>query len=586
MRKIIVLAPADQLERKDNQGWLQSTLERHLHKLVGQKEWISVKPTLALLIYGLVMFPSVPDTVGLEAMRVFYKVYKWKVDPVPAILGDTFIALSNCHKKGFHKIRCCAHLLYVWMATHVHAVKYQAFNNRVMIDFNSVALKEDSVAQWKVTLENLIPADYRWMCYWCPQKSMIIRCGSYNNVPLLGTNGCFFYTPELVLRQLGRMQIRPADEPKSIICLYGDDNDLVKKVKEAWDKLVLREDQQRGIARVRSTSEYDSWRADRVGEVTISPPLPREECLSSREKELQSTIETLREQMNIIDGKRQDALIEVMRKNHEIEVLKKELKIEKEAYVPATLKRAKTEAYVQIHKLREQLDAQREAMATETGQKTELKERLEDFRRAVHLRDKRIAELERDLRMSQQHATEGQNQVDQLIERVSHLEEVQRRMNEYQEALARAKAKTKWYKRKAHELQSECNNMGLELNWKEEDKQKELEAARKTIEEVEECKEMWRHRSISLLGHWETLSYGWLKDFEFVYQESIRAGASIPTEIRIFFNNYQNTAQGIRNWRESMGWMNPEPQNESTFMEENSEEEDPEEEDIIVIDDD
>ncbi|KAF1892633.1 hypothetical protein Lal_00037371 [Lupinus albus] len=438
MRKIIGLAPADQLERKDNQGWLQSALERHLHKLVGQKEWISGKPTLALLIYGLVMFPSVPDTVGLEAMRVFYKIH------------------------------CCAHLLYVWMATHVHAVKYQAFNNRVMIDFNSIALKEDSVAQWKVTLENLIPADYRWMCYWCPQKSMIIRC---------------------------------------------------------------REDQQRGIARVRSTPEYDSWRADRVGEVTISPLFPREECLSSREKELQSTIETLREQMNIIDGKRQDALIEVMRKNHEIEVLKKELKIEKEAYVPTTLKRAKTEAYVQIHKLREQLDTQREAMATKTRQKTELKEQLGDFRRVVHLRDKRIVELERDLRMSQQHATEGQNQVDHLIERVSHLEEVQRRMKEYQEALARAKAKTKWYKRKAYELQSECNNMGLESNWKEKDKQKELEAARKTIEEVEECKEMWRHRSISLLGHWETLSYGWLEDFESVYQEIIRAGASIPTKI-------------------------------------------------------
>ncbi|KAF1867751.1 hypothetical protein Lal_00050184 [Lupinus albus] len=104
IRKIIGLTPADHVERKDNHGWLQSALERHLQKLEGQKEWISVKPTLALLIYGLVMFPSVPDTVGLDAMGVFYKVYKWKVDPVPAILGDTFIALSNCHKKGFHKI--------------------------------------------------------------------------------------------------------------------------------------------------------------------------------------------------------------------------------------------------------------------------------------------------------------------------------------------------------------------------------------------------------------------------------------------------------------------------------------------------
>ncbi|KAF1868093.1 hypothetical protein Lal_00034035 [Lupinus albus] len=116
-------------------------------------------------------------------------------------------------------------------------------------------------------------------------------------------------------------------------------------------------------------------------------------------------------------------------------------------------------------------------------------------------------------------------------------------MNGYQEALARAKGKTKWYKRKVYELQSECNNMGLELNWKEEDK--ELEAARKTTEEVEECKEMWRHRSISVLGHWETISYDWLEDFESVYQESIKAEASLLTKIRTFFNNYQNTAQGI-----------------------------------------
>ncbi|KAF1868051.1 hypothetical protein Lal_00033992 [Lupinus albus] len=196
------------------------------------------------------------------------------------------------------------------------------------------------------------------------------------------------------------------------------------------------------------------------------------------------------------------------------------------AYVPAILKRAKTEASVQIHKLSEQLEARRQAMAADTRQNTELKEQLGDFQRAVRLRDKRIAELERDLGMSQQHAIEGQNQVDHVIERASDLEVVQRRMNGYQEALARAKGKTKWYKRK-----------------KEEDK--ELEAARKTTEEVEECKEMWRHRSISVLGHWETISYDWLEDFESVYQESIKAEASLPTKIRTFFNNYQNTAQGI-----------------------------------------
>ncbi|CAL0309638.1 unnamed protein product [Lupinus luteus] len=376
------------------------------------------------------------------------------------------------------------------MATHVHAIKYQTITNRVVMNFNSIMLEEKTVMQWKATLESLTSTEYRWMCYWCPQKCMIVRCGSYNNVPLPGTNGCFFYTPELVLRQLGRMQIKPSDELKSVICLYEDDDALIKKVKAAWDNLVIREDQQRGAARVRSTPEYNYWRAARVGEVIVTPPLPTEENLSPREKDLQGMVETLREQMNIIDEKKQDALIQIIKKDHEIGKLKKELKIEKEAYVPATLKRAKTEASVEIRKLKDQLEAQRQVMKVEARKSAELKEELRSFKKVVHLRDMRITELERDLGLSRQQVVMEQDQISHLTEQVSHLQAVQHKMSEYRETLAKAKGKTKWYKRRANELQSECNNMKLELNWKEEDKQKEIGAARRFTEEVEECKEM------------------------------------------------------------------------------------------------
>ncbi|KAF1868072.1 hypothetical protein Lal_00034014 [Lupinus albus] len=108
MRKIIGLTPADHVERKDNQGWLQSTLERHLQKLVDQKEWTSVKPILALLIYGLVMYPSVPDTDklvlredqqrGIARVRSTPEYDSWRAY-VPAILKrakmDAFVQIHN-----------------------------------------------------------------------------------------------------------------------------------------------------------------------------------------------------------------------------------------------------------------------------------------------------------------------------------------------------------------------------------------------------------------------------------------------------------------------------------------------------------
>ncbi|OIW04612.1 hypothetical protein TanjilG_30510 [Lupinus angustifolius] len=73
MRKVIGLTPADRMERKDNQDWLQNALEQHLQKLMDQGNWAVVKLTMFLLIYWLVLFPLVPNMVGLEAMGVFYR---------------------------------------------------------------------------------------------------------------------------------------------------------------------------------------------------------------------------------------------------------------------------------------------------------------------------------------------------------------------------------------------------------------------------------------------------------------------------------------------------------------------------------
>lgn len=69
---------------------------------------------LALLIYGLFLFPNVDDFVDINAIKIFLIE-----NPVPTLLVDVYhlVHLRNFHKGGM--IICCTTLLYKWFISHL-----------------------------------------------------------------------------------------------------------------------------------------------------------------------------------------------------------------------------------------------------------------------------------------------------------------------------------------------------------------------------------------------------------------------------------------------------------------------------------
>ncbi|KAJ1377164.1 hypothetical protein SESBI_49160 [Sesbania bispinosa] len=99
--KLIGLHP-DQLKfekRGAIQGLRKSFLEDHLEALAGGGSWHYFNKTLALTIYGLILFPFAPNMVDHAAMDVFAHYETQGLNPVPAILADTLLTLEVCQKK-------------------------------------------------------------------------------------------------------------------------------------------------------------------------------------------------------------------------------------------------------------------------------------------------------------------------------------------------------------------------------------------------------------------------------------------------------------------------------------------------------
>ena len=55
---------------------------------------VAFEAILALLIYGLVLFPNVKDFVDIKAIRIFLIG-----NPVPTFLGDTYLSIHHRHPK-------------------------------------------------------------------------------------------------------------------------------------------------------------------------------------------------------------------------------------------------------------------------------------------------------------------------------------------------------------------------------------------------------------------------------------------------------------------------------------------------------
>ncbi|MCH98151.1 hypothetical protein A2U01_0019150, partial [Trifolium medium] len=122
---------------------------------------------LALLIYGLFLFPSIDDFVDTNAIQIFLTK-----NPVPTLLADTYHSIHDRTLAKRGTILCCAPLLYKWFISHLPQTR-------------SFKTNSDNLP-WHKRIMSLTPSDIIWFRPAYDVGKFIFSCGEYPNVPLLG----------------------------------------------------------------------------------------------------------------------------------------------------------------------------------------------------------------------------------------------------------------------------------------------------------------------------------------------------------------------------------------------------------------
>ena len=198
---------------------------------------------------------------------------------------------------------------------------------------------------WPQFLESLTGDSISWHPL-MRAEDLIIRCGDFPNVPLIGSKGCINYNPILAMRQLGRS---PCDEPEeeslrgTVVHDKGIHNpEIVHRIIRAWENVHKIKG---GLKRKGSKETYSHWVKARVQKVKIpflgrapSLPIPQEPLpMSIEETEaLKATVARLREEKEELDDKLLRAIQEknAFRREGEekdqiIRDLRRDLKLEK-----------------------------------------------------------------------------------------------------------------------------------------------------------------------------------------------------------------------------------------------------------------
>ncbi|RDX92459.1 hypothetical protein CR513_25408, partial [Mucuna pruriens] len=78
-----------------------------------------VMDVFRLLLHGILLFPHLEDYVDLTAIEVFLAKKDRVEKPTMVILANTYHTLNYCCEKKEESLRCCTHLLYLWLTAHL-----------------------------------------------------------------------------------------------------------------------------------------------------------------------------------------------------------------------------------------------------------------------------------------------------------------------------------------------------------------------------------------------------------------------------------------------------------------------------------
>jgi hypothetical protein len=205
-------------------GFARGYLEKKAKEFLEAKKWESLEDILALLIFGLVLFPKLDNFIDTAAISVFWAAKVKEEDLVPALLADVYYTLHMRSEKGGGLMLCCLPLLYSWFMSHMPK-----------------DITEKDVHDWPQKLMALTEHSILWFPKKLGRNDVIINCGDFPNVPLIGTEGCINYNPMLAIRQLGYPMVeKPDDEVlKEVILQHMGANDpnMLQKIIQSWVKV-------------------------------------------------------------------------------------------------------------------------------------------------------------------------------------------------------------------------------------------------------------------------------------------------------------------------------------------------------------
>jgi len=104
--------------RGDSPGFLRSYLAKKAREFAASRDMKTFNNVLALLVYGLVLFPSTKNFVDFAAINVFWAVLTKGKDPIQTLLANVYYTLHIRHEKQRGSIICCLPLLYCWFISH------------------------------------------------------------------------------------------------------------------------------------------------------------------------------------------------------------------------------------------------------------------------------------------------------------------------------------------------------------------------------------------------------------------------------------------------------------------------------------
>ncbi|XP_058746177.1 uncharacterized protein LOC131619052 [Vicia villosa] len=124
-----------------------------------KKNWNAYNALLAVAIYGIVMFPNVPNFVDSAAVHIFMGK-----NPIPTLLADTYYAVHSRYEKGGGAITCCLQLLFIWFLS--------------LLPSKGPFVKTRETLKWTRRIMSLTSYDIQWQKYRINVSEVIVGCGS------------------------------------------------------------------------------------------------------------------------------------------------------------------------------------------------------------------------------------------------------------------------------------------------------------------------------------------------------------------------------------------------------------------------